>query len=80
METIWNKQFLQLICGLGGWEKLITKDAMQRIMRNAITNIRRIYTYARTGKDIHTQRKVKTETRHTPNELYVLVQPKLVKC
>ena len=70
METIWNKQSSRLICGVGGWEKLNTKDVMQRIMRNAINNIRRIYTYTRTGEDIHTQKKIKTETRHTANELY----------
>ncbi len=68
VKTIWKKQSLRLICGVGGWEKLNTKDAMQRIMRNAINNIRRIYTYTRTGEDTHT--KIKTETRHTPNELY----------
>lgn len=53
-----------------GWEKLHTKDAMQIIIRNAINNIRRIYTYTRTREETHTQRKIKTETRHIPNELY----------
>lgn len=39
-------------------------------MRNAINDIRRIYTYTQTGEDIYTQRKIKAETKHTPNEFY----------
>lgn len=47
---------MRLICGVGGWEKLNTKDAMQKIMRNAINNIRRIYTYTDRKRLIHTKK------------------------
>ena len=60
---------MRLIRGVGGWEKLNTKDVMQRIMRNAMNNIRRIYTYTWTREDIYTQRKIKAKTKYTPNEL-----------
>ena len=65
-DKIFYGRYILSPARVGGWEKLNTKDAMQKIMRNAINNIKRIYTYTRIGKDIHKQRKIKTETRtHT---------------
>lgn len=39
-------------------------------MLNAINNIRKIYIYTWTKKDIYIQKKIKIETKHILNKLY----------
>lgn len=53
MKTIQKKQSLQLIFRVGGQEKLNTKDAIQKIMCNAINNIKRIYIYIQIEEKIY---------------------------